>query len=268
MPPYCAGWEFVFKARQWAHARFIRPDIPVEVRHREAGFTLLEIVISIALLGLLTALFGMGLVAAVQSHQFSRTNVEVTQKAQLAMTRIQRELMELIRVTEVTDNQTTPGINRFIIYERMVPGNHQGTVRFGLHHNPADKSIYLYTDLDNAVTHLDGSTIGQGDMLIDRVDNFTFECFKGADSWDEKTDAQSLLSTIRITLDVVRRDDPETNQHFRTVVHLRNNNNAGGIPPDTEPMTRDEYSCFIRIAAQTAAGRQPEADPFDCRGMR
>ncbi len=268
MPPYCAGSGFVFKVHQCARARCFCPEISAEVRHRQAGFTLLEIVISIALLGLLTALFGMGLVAAMQSHQFSRTNVEVTQKAQLAMTRIQRELMELVRVIEVTDNQTTPGINRFIIYERMVPGNHQGMVRFGLHLNQADNSIYLYTDLDSAVTHLDSSTTGQGDVLIDRVDNFTFECFKGADTWDEKTDAQSLLSTIRVKLDLVRRDDPETNQHFRTVVQMRNNNNAGGIPPDTEPMTRDEYSCFVRVAAQTAAGRQPETDRFDCRGMR
>ncbi len=238
------------------------------VCHREAGFTLLEIVISIALLGLLTALFGMGLVAAVQSHEFSRTNVEVTQKSQLALTRIQRELMELIRVTEVTDNQTTPGINRFIIYERMVPGNNQATVRFGLHHNPADKSLYLYTDLNSAVTQLDSSTTGQGDVLIDGVDNVTFECFKGADPWDEKIDAQSLLSTIRVALDVVRRDDPETNQHFRTVVHMRNNNNAGGIPPDTEPLIRDEYSCFIRAVAQTTVCRQHEADKSERRGIR
>jgi prepilin-type N-terminal cleavage/methylation domain-containing protein len=250
-----------------AHHKPVIHNSPA-ARRRKAGFTLLEIVISIVLLGLLTALFGMGLVAAVQSHQFSRTNVELTQKSQLALTRIQRELMELIRVAEVTDNQTTPGINRFIIYERMVPGNNQATVRFGLHHHPADQSLYLYTDLNSAVTHLDSSTTGQGDVLIDRVHNITFECFKGADPWDEKVDAQSLLSTIQVTLELVRRDDPETNQRFRTVVHMRNNNNAGGIPPETEPLTRDQYSCFIRVAAQTTACRQPEADKSERRGIR
>lgn len=241
------------------------PDKPVTndsptICRRQAGFTLLEIIVSIALLGLLTAIFGMGLVAAIQSHEFSRTNVDLTQKSQLAMTRIQRELTELIRVTEVTDDQTTPGINRFMIYERMVSGNNQSTVRFGLHHNPGDKSLYLYTDLDSNTTPLDGSTIGQADVLIDRVENITFECFKGANPWDEKSDEQSLLSTIRVTLDLERRDDPETSQRFRTVVHLRNNNNAGGIPPGTVPLTRSEYSCFIGIVAQIMARCQLEVD--------
>lgn len=236
--------------------------------HREAGFTLLEIIISIALLGLLTAIFGMGLVAAVQSHEFSRTNVDVTQKSQLAMTRIQRELMELIRVTEVTDDQTTPDINRFIIYERMVFGNNQTMVRFGLHYNPGDHSLYFYTDLNSAVTQLDGSTVGQGDVLIDRVANITFECFKGADAWDEKSDDPSLLSTILVTLDLERRDHPETTQRFRTVVHMRNNNNAGGIPPDTPPLTQNDYSCFISNVARIIPWCRPEADDPDGKGMR
>lgn len=241
-------------------------DSPAIYR-REAGFTLLEIIVSIALLGLLTAIFGMGLVAAVQSHEFSRTNVDLTQKSQLAMTRIQRELMELIRVTEVTDDQTTPGINRFVIYERMVSGNNQSTVRFGLHLNPGDKSLYLYTDLNSAITQLDGSTVEQGDVLIDQVENITFECFKGDLTWDEKTDDQSLLSTIQVTLDLERRDDPETSQRFRTLVHMRNNNNAGGIPPDTAPLTQNDYSCFIGMVAQIIPWRQPEADDPDRKGV-
>jgi hypothetical protein len=210
----------------------------------------------------------------VQSHEFSRINVDLTQKSQLAMTRIQRELMELIRVAEVTDDQTTPGINRFIIYERMVAGNNQSTVRFGLHHNPKDKSLYLYTNLDSNATQLDSLTIGQGDVLIDDVENITFECFKGdstgANTWDEKTDAQSLLSTIRITLDLERRDDPETGQRFQTVVHMRNNDNAGGIPPPpaTAPLTQNGYSCFIGSVARIFSWCRAEAADPDRKGMR
>lgn len=238
------------------------------VYRRDAGFTLLEIIVSIALLGLLTAIFSMGLVAAVQSHEFSRTNVDLTQKSQLALTRIQRELTELIQVTAVSDDQTTPGINRFIIYERMVFGNNQSTVRFGLQHNPGDHSLYLYTDLNSAVTQLDGSTVGQGDVLIDGVEDISFECFKGADTWDEDTDDQSLLSTIQVTLDLKRRDDPETSQRFRTVVHMRNNSNAGGIPPETAPVTQNAYSCFIGTVAQMIPWCRPDADNPVRKGMR
>jgi prepilin-type N-terminal cleavage/methylation domain-containing protein len=236
------------------------------VSHRISGFTLIEIVVSLALLGLLTAVFGMGLVAAVRSHEFSRTNVHLAQKSQMAMVRIQRELTELIRITEVTDNQTTIGINRFIIYERMMPGNNQSAVRFGLHYNPTDQSVYLYTDLDSAVTQLDGATIGQGDVLIDQVDNFTFECFKGPDPWDEKFDEQSLLSTIRVTLNLARHDDPDNSQGFETLVYVRNNNNAGGVSPDTEPKTRNEYNCFIGSLTTTTGCDQPLHNPLVRKG--
>jgi prepilin-type N-terminal cleavage/methylation domain-containing protein len=241
-------------------------DSPASGR-REEGFTLLEIVVSLALLGLITAIFGMGLVAAVQSHEFSRTNVDLVQKSQLAMTRIQRELMELIRVTAVTDDQTIPGINRFIIYERMASGYDQPAVRFGLHHHPGDHCLYLYTNLDGNATQLDGSTIGQGDRLIDGVHNITFECFKGDETWDEASDDSSLLSTIRVTLDLERRNDPENNQRFRTVVHMRNNNNAGGNPPASVPATRSDYSCFIGTAARTLEKCPLKTVPSNRKGM-
>lgn len=239
------------------HTRILCSDSPVFLR--TSGFTLLEIIVSIALLGLLTAIFGMGLVAALQSHEFSLTNADLIQKSQLAMTRIQRELIELTRVDAVTDDQATPGINRFIIYERMVPQNNQDTVRFALHYYPADMALYLYTDLNNNLTQLDGSTIDQADMLIDGVDNVAFECFQGDAPWNETTDAQSLLSTIRITLDLVRRDDPDTSRRIRTMVHIRNNNNVGGVSPDNEPVTRNEYSCFIESVRRTTP-RAPAPD--------
>jgi prepilin-type N-terminal cleavage/methylation domain-containing protein len=253
------------------HNKLDRPAIldSLATCRRDTGFTLLEIIVSLVLLALLTAIFGMGLVAAVRSHEFSRANVVLAQKSQLAMTRIQRELMGLIRVPAVSDDQSTPGINRFIIYERMVSGNNQSLVRFGLHHNPGDRSLYLYTDLNSAVTQLDGSTIGQGDVLIDGVENITFECFKGLETWDETTDDQARLSTIRVTLDLERRDDPATSQRFKTVVHMRNNSNSGGIPPPpgTAIKTRSEYNCFIGIVTQKIPCRQPEADNPDRKGM-
>lgn len=232
-----------------SHTWIVRSDSPVILR--TSGFTLLEIIVSIALLGLLTAIFGMGLVAAVQSHEFSRTNADLIQKAQLAMTRIQRELMESTRVDGITDDQTTYGINRFIIYERIAPQNNHDSARFALHYHPANMALYLYTDVDDSLTQLDGTTIDQADMLIDGVDNVAFECFKGDAPWDEATDAQSLLSTIRITLDLVRRDDPDTSHRIRTLVHIRNNNNVGGVSPDNEPVTRSEYSCFIESVSRT-----------------
>ena len=67
------------------------------------GFTLLELVVSLLLLGLLTAIFGLGLVGAMQSHEFSRGNAQLTQKAHLAMKRISRELSELTEIETVSN---------------------------------------------------------------------------------------------------------------------------------------------------------------------
>jgi prepilin-type N-terminal cleavage/methylation domain-containing protein len=44
------------------------------------GFTLVEVIAALALLGVLTAVFGMGIVAAARSFTFSRENVLVAQK--------------------------------------------------------------------------------------------------------------------------------------------------------------------------------------------
>ncbi len=212
---------------------------------RQEGFTLLEIIVSLILLGILAAIAGMGLVAALKSYEFSRTNVHIAQKAQLAMTRITRELMELTDVIEATDDQTTSGINRFIIYERLMEGNNQSVVRLGLHYLPGDGLIRLYTNLDGATTLLDENTIDQGDALMDDVRDITFELLTGQNPWNPDTDNIDLLSTIRLTMVVERPDDPVHAQTFSTVVHMRNTDNFGGAAPTNNPPSRNDYSCFI-----------------------
>ncbi len=60
----------------------------------QKGFTLIELIVVLVLVGLLASLAGMGLVTGVQGYLLSSENAEITQKAQLAMTRLTREVME------------------------------------------------------------------------------------------------------------------------------------------------------------------------------
>ena len=218
---------------------------------KENGFTVLEVLLALFLTGILTAIFGMGLVAAVQSYDFSRNNAHIAQKAQLAMARMSRELMELIDIVAVSGDGDEP----HIIYERLVDGNPPAVMRFGIHHHPGDNTIRLYTDLNTGETSLDGSTIDQGDPLIDDVAGLSLEYMQGASDWTLNTadDNIQLLSSVHLTLTLNRPDNPSQTQAFNTIIHLRNNNNFGGTAPTTTPESREDYSCFIDTLSQGAS---------------
>lgn len=201
--------------------QFMVPD-----NDAQRGFTLIELIASLFLVGLLTAVFGMGLVAVIQGYDYNRTNVEVTQKAQMAMTRICRELQEMVAIVEIADNGQDP----FIIYDRVTETNGRPEQHtFGLHFNPGDARLRLYTNLElNGVpSALSNSTIDDGDILIDQVQSFSLQFFQGQNLWTEGMDI-TLLSTIEITLEISRSDVQGKTEKFRTLIHLRNTNNEGG----------------------------------------
>ena len=154
--------------------------------------------------------------------------MEIAQKAQMAMARISRELQELVAIDEIADNDQDP----FIIYDRVVETNGRPEQHtFGLHFNPADGRIRLYTDLDElsggVPAVLSNSTIADGDILIDQVQSFSLQFFQDQAPWTEGMES-TLLSTIEITMQIDRADAPGKTETFRTLVHLRNTNNEGG----------------------------------------
>jgi prepilin-type N-terminal cleavage/methylation domain-containing protein len=205
------------------------------------GFTLLEIIASLVLLGLITAIFGMGLVAALQSNEFSRSNVQISQKAQLAMMRISRELLELTQIEAVSTASDDP----FIIYRRIDPSHDRAFDRYGLHYEPGSGNLLLYTNLSDGITTLNGTTAVNADILIDNVNSFALSYFQGGDPWSWGSDP-ALLSAIGVTMQLTRPERPTHNHDFSTVVHLRNTENYGGAAPTTRPVSRDDYSCFIK----------------------
>ncbi len=188
-----------------------------------AGFTLIEMIAALALMAVLTAVFGMGLVAAMQSFDFSRTNVEVVQKGQLAMARMSRELSE---VTDVINLNIGP--DPFIIYERVEDSSGVPVVnRLGLHYNSADHSLRLYLNPPDTNT-LDASTISQGRVLVDGIQTFTLQYFNGKTPLTTWPFDLRQLSTIQINLELNRPDAPAQPQRFNTLVFLRNTPNQGG----------------------------------------
>ncbi len=73
----------------------------------EKGFTLLEIIVVMVLVAILSAVAGLGIVNSVQGYLFAKENAPTTQKANLAMVRMSRELMELAAITNTVASPNT-----------------------------------------------------------------------------------------------------------------------------------------------------------------
>jgi prepilin-type N-terminal cleavage/methylation domain-containing protein len=56
------------------------------------GFTLVEMIVCLVLIGILVAIVGMGLTQIAGGYVFSRKNADTIQKTQIALTRIAKEL--------------------------------------------------------------------------------------------------------------------------------------------------------------------------------
>jgi len=193
----------------------------------ESGFTLIEIVVSLVLVGMMAAIAGMGIVTGTKGYLLAKENSHMAQKAQLAMARIQRELMEL---TNIAARQADPA---FIIYDNT-------TGRHAIARD--DTTIKMYNLTPGAIT-----LQGDGDILVDNVNNFTLDYFQGANAWGG-VDIQ-LLSAIQADLALDRSDGAGNAVTFTTTVNPRNTNNYGGVPPTATPFTAHNYACFVTTAA-------------------
>ena len=186
--------------------------IKSRLNRADKGFTFIEVIVSLALMAIIASIFGMGLVAAMEGYDFSRANTQVSQKSQLAMTRVMRELSELTNVI-----QTEP----YIIYERVKQDKAETvTGRFAIQFDSDNRSLLLHTtDTDTGNTSVN--------ILVDNVADFQLQYYQGADPGWNPGLPLSLLSTIQITLALNRPDGAGTTQ-FNTLVHLRNTDNLGG----------------------------------------
>lgn len=187
------------------------------------GFTFIEILLSLMLLSILTAIFGMGLVAAMESYAFSRANADASQKGQLAMQRISRELSELVEIRTISFNPA------YIIYSRVQDNDASppSKVFMGIYHDGPDADLYLFSDIGE-LSELSISGDHSGKILLDHVHDFSLSFFSGDEDWIFGTDPLNQLSTIQISLGLNRGDAGELLQTFTGLAHMRNTNIAGG----------------------------------------
>jgi prepilin-type N-terminal cleavage/methylation domain-containing protein len=78
---------------------FHRPDAILRSSGRQAGFTLIEMIASLAIVAILAAIAGIGLVRITEGFTLSRTAAEMAQKTQLAMARMEKEFNQITEVS-------------------------------------------------------------------------------------------------------------------------------------------------------------------------
>jgi prepilin-type N-terminal cleavage/methylation domain-containing protein len=114
------------------------------MRKREAGFTLIELVVTLLLVGILSVFAGLFMTTYVNGYFMVRNNSATALKAQMALDRISLELRDVSAVSVLTDNS-------LITYPNSSGAGR--TIKF------VGSDIFLSTPADN--------------ILIDNVQAFT-----------------------------------------------------------------------------------------------
>jgi prepilin-type N-terminal cleavage/methylation domain-containing protein len=120
------------------------------MRKDERGFTLIEVIVTLVLIGIMSSFAVLFLVDFLDGYLIVENNSTAALKAQMALNRISLELKELSSLPALTNNVS-------ITYQNPLGNNR--TIRF------AGSNIILSTPTDN--------------ILIDNVSNFTLSAVLG-----------------------------------------------------------------------------------------
>jgi len=71
----------------------------------ESGFTLIEAIVVMVIMGVLAVGLSMGLVNGIQNYIFANEASQLSQMAQVALARIEKELVEVTAITGISSSQ-------------------------------------------------------------------------------------------------------------------------------------------------------------------
>lgn len=210
------------------------------------GFTLIEMIVTLLIVGLMAAIGGMGIVQAVRGYVTVRENAAITQKAQLAMSRITREIQEMMSVAPGTTGGDTEVLRMIGTANCASSGN-----CFRMIGRPASGST---ENVRNTLRIVFGNgAMPSGDILIDNVTNFQFTYYSANvpyTSWAPGDDMH--LSGIGVNMTVTNSNGQALS--FHSLINPRNNGNLGGanmpvaVPAGT-PAVWNVSNCFVATAA-------------------
>lgn len=177
--------------------------------NNEQGFTLIESITSLVLVGILVTVAGMAIVRGMDGYVFARENTVLSQKSRLVMARIGREIREL---SEIDANNSDDSCIRYKV-ETVSPFFRA----IGLNNENLRLNVSSAADCDCP------STGGPGDLLADRVGSFTIG-YEDQDGATASTPPANLsdLRAVKVNF-TLNRADNHPNNAFGITINPRNN---------------------------------------------
>ena len=192
------------------------PPARVRTMGSDDGFTFVEVIVVMLLVGILAATTGMGIAMFMKGYVTTRENVSIAQKASLAMERMTRELEALTEIDD-TSNGTC------IRYRIATESTDFRRIQY------VDNQIQL--DL-TSTADCDGTEAGK--TLTDRVEAGTFSLKYETQSGEASSPPTSLrdLLAIHIAFSLERNDNLEGSD-FSLAINPRNSGamKGPGITP-------------------------------------
>lgn len=205
----------------------------VHAQTRRNGFTLIEIIATMILVGILAVTGGMFLTETTRGFILTRENSEASQKMDLAIMRIERELREVISVHELGSKT----------------GENFSAISFERPSGP--RTIYFE---NNAIRVGNGKKIATAKatshILIDNITDFHFSPRTGDDAlWSLSDDKIEELCSFNLTLSYNNEVAANALTITSTVLPRNNNNTGGAVVPMSGGIPDYPTSgCFVATA--------------------
>jgi prepilin-type N-terminal cleavage/methylation domain-containing protein len=117
----------------------------------QKGFTLIEVIVTLVLVGITAALAGMWIVSVVNGYIFTKMNADTVQKAQLAMTRLTMEFTRIKTVDTISAEQITYTRTGPSGYVSGIVKKNGNLLELQLANSPADPALSSPTTLTDSV---------------------------------------------------------------------------------------------------------------------
>jgi len=192
------------------------------MKRSSAGFTLIEVIVSLVLMGIVGIVAAMGLMQGIKAYAITRTSSETVQQTEYALNRIKLEFMNMDSVTAASSESITFTTNKVInrISEPPISwkiersGNQINIIRDGVS-NPLLTVVGIGGNF-LTYTKNDGNAWAPADGF-------------GSNSPCSSDDSccDSSLNNITINL-IITRPDGGGNLTFTTSINPRNNECTNG----------------------------------------
>jgi prepilin-type N-terminal cleavage/methylation domain-containing protein len=193
------------------------------MKKSSAGFTLIEVIVSLVLMGIMGLVAAMGLVQGIKAYALTKTSSETVQQAEYALNRIKLEFMNMDTVTAASSESITFTTNK--VFSRIS----EPPISYTIARDSVNNKINLTVTppVGTASTNELLTGVGTGGSFLTYISNAGSAWGTANGFGGTLACTSSSLSYITINL-IITRPDGGGNLTFTTSINPRNNECTDG----------------------------------------